>query len=291
MRQFSNVSYNFQSLKDIEGSSQTYQINYKGDGGLNDYYWNNGFSIGKHLSIGVTTSLIAGSINQTETIVQSVTDSLQGKRQDFFGNLHLDYGFIYSVKLNKKWDAAIGGRFSNRTQLNAERSLTVTNNATVLTSDKFISYNNFSLPSSYGAGISFSSNTGKTFAADYTYEDWSKLGINGLGWQLVSSNRFSAGAEFAKYANVLNKPALKTAFQFGAFFNNSYLQINNQPINEYGITGGITRSFKSGLMYGLSVEGGSRGTTQAGLIKENYIQFTFSIGLRDVFQTGGRKYN
>src|SRR2546423_5636962 len=290
-QQFSNVSYKFQGTKEVEGSLQTYQIDYSGDGGLNNYYWNNGFNIGKHFALGVTTSVIAGPINQTETITQGNTDSLQAARRDYFANVKLDYGFIYSIPLNKKWEAAIAGRFSNRTQMNSERALTVTDNSTVINAEKFIRYNNFSLPVSYGAGLSLVGKNGMTFVADYTCEDWSKLNIGGTNWKLTSSNRLSAGAEFANYTNSFNKISLKKAFQFGAFYDNSYLFLENHHINEYGFTAGITKSFRNGLMYGLSLEAGSRGTTQSGLIKENYFQATFSFSFKDVFHSRGRRYD
>jgi len=125
---------------------------------------------------------------------------------------------------------------------------------------------------------------------------WMIAGLSPLIWITGGVSRVveaasPAGVEFANYTNSFNKVALKKSFQFGFFYNNSYLLVKNYPINEYGFTGGISRSFKNGLMYGLSLEAGSRGTTQADLIKENYFQFTFSFSYKDIFLSKGRKYN
>jgi hypothetical protein len=68
-RQFSNVNYKFSGVKNVIGSGQTYSAEYEGDGGLNDYYWANAFSVGKHFSIGVKSSIMARNINRTEILV------------------------------------------------------------------------------------------------------------------------------------------------------------------------------------------------------------------------------
>jgi hypothetical protein len=126
---------------------------------------------------------------------------------------------------------------------------------------------------------------------DYTYEDWSSLKIKEQGWQLVSSNRLSAGIEFSRQARLMNQVVEKRFFQVGAFYNNSYLQVRNEPIKEFGITAGMGGIIGNGLLYTLSLEGGSRGTTQQKLIKENYVQLSFSFSFRDFLASKGRKYD
>jgi hypothetical protein len=83
----------------------------------------------------------------------------------------------------------------------------------------------------------------------------------------------------------------KRYFQFGGFINNSYLQVNNTPINEFGITAGMGGKLTGNLLYTLSVEGGERGTTAQNLIKENFLQFTFTLTYRDFLFSKGHKYD
>src|ERR1041385_1775814 len=85
--QFSNVNYKFSGSKNVLGSNETYIAAYDGNGGLNDYYWTNAFSVGKHFSFGLKSSIIAGSINQTESIANNAsTGSIQATQQDYFGS-------------------------------------------------------------------------------------------------------------------------------------------------------------------------------------------------------------
>jgi len=291
MSQFSQVNYKFQNAKSIEGTNNFYNLGYSGDGGLNNYYWNNAFSVGKHLSLGVTASFIAGPINQTETISLSSSDSIQSTRRDYYANGRLEYGFIYSGKISKQWNASIGGRFSNKTKMNYDRHLTVTENSTTIVNDKFIKYSNFSLPRSFGGGIALSSQKGITVAADYSFDNWSALNIVHSGWRLINSNRLSGGIEFSTFAKSWDKMVQTKSFQLGGFINNSYLMVNNHQIMEWGATAGMTHLLRSGLKIGTSIEGGVRGTTQADLIKENYIQLNLSFSLRDVLVNRKQRFN
>jgi len=291
-RQLSTVNYSFASTKAIEGTTANYSINYSGDGGINDYYWNNAFRLNKHFSIGVTTSYMSGSINQTETLVDASDSAITSTRGDFYNNAKFDFGAIYTTSLSKKWDAALGVRFANTTKLPATRTLSVTGGSTTLIDDEFITHTRFSLPKTYGAGLSLSGKGGTTFAADYSFQDWASLHIKGSGWSLVNSQRFSIGAEFARFnlAQFTNN-IQKKSFQLGAYINNTYLRVQNHQINEYGITGGFSRSMKNGLLYTVSAEGGVRGTIASGLIKENFFQLSFNLSFRDLLYSKGHKYN
>ena len=66
--QYSNVNYKLYGTQTVEGSTAKYPASWEGDGGLNEYYWTNAVSLGKHWSFGIKSSIIAGAINQTETV-------------------------------------------------------------------------------------------------------------------------------------------------------------------------------------------------------------------------------
>jgi hypothetical protein len=96
------------------------------------------------------------------------------------------------------------------------------------------------------------------FAVDYSYEDWSSLKVKDQGWQLVSSNRISAGAEFSSYKNDRGILVEKRFYQVGGYYNTSYLQVRGEPINDWGITVGMGGSLKNQFLYNLSLQGGIR---------------------------------
>lgn len=292
-QQFSNVNYNLFGTKSIEGSNNKYLTYYEGDGGLTEYYWTNAASLGKHFSIGLRSSIIAGAINQSETVADaSLSDqSITAKIQDYYGQARFQAGGIYTGKLGKKWDVSLGAKYIPQTKMIGERTLTVTEGTLSLLDDAFINNSKFYLPETYGAGLAIRYNNKTTFAADYTYEDWSSLNIRKQGWQMISNNKIAAGFEFSRTANMWNQQFEKRFFQVGGFFNTSYLQVRNEPIREYGITAGMGGVLGRNLLYTLSLEAGRRGTTQQKLIRENYGQLTLTLSYRDFLMSKGRKYD
>lgn len=290
--QFSNVNYKFNGEQAIEGTTRVYTTAYEGDGGLNEFYWNNAVALNRHFSVGVKSSFITGTINQAETLYEpSLQSTIVTKQQDYFNNFRFQYGVLYTGRLSKKWDLSLGARYSGKTKLAAERSLTVTQDDEVIVEDEFIKKDRFFLPATYAGGIAFTKNKKTIFSVDYTYEDWSALNIRGNGWRYKSGQRLSAGVEFSKQLQYWNKPEEQKFYQLGAVFNNSYLQVRSVPIREYGITAGMGGRLGNSLLYSLSGEFGIRGSTNSGLIKENYFQFTLSLSYRDFLFSKGRRYN
>jgi len=292
MKQFSNVNYLLSGDKSIEGTADKFLATYEGDGGLNEYYWTNAFSIGKHFSFGLQSSIIAGSINQTETLAdETIQSTISTKRQDYMGQARFQFGGLYSTAINKKWDISLGGKFIPKIKMVSERTITVTENETAIVQDELIKYDRFRLPNSFSAGIALIKNKKNTYAFDYTFENWSPLNITQNGMRLVNSQRFSGGLEFSKQQSINGQLVEKRYFQFGAFYSNSYLQLKNTPINEFGITAGTGGSLSRNLLYTLSAEVGTRGTRQNGLIKENYAQLTIGLSLSEYLFSKGRRYD
>lgn len=290
--QFSNINYKLTGNKFIEGTTTEYKTGYEGQGGLNEYYFTNALAIGKHFSIGLKSSIIAGSITQSETLVdeglQSVITTTQ---QDYMGNFRLQGGVLYETAFNKKWDFSIGGRFVPKTSFAAERTLNVTENGETVSEDTYTKRNRFSLPVTIAGGIALKHNKKTTYALDYTYEDWSSLKIRERSWQMISSHKISGGIEFPKFKAIGDQLIEYRFFQLGGFFHSSYLQVRNQPIVEYGFTAGMGGRLGRGLLYSLSMEAGIRATKQAGLIRETYAGLTLSFSYMDLLMSKGRKYD
>lgn len=290
--QFSSVNYKFSGSQAVEGSTDVYTTSYEGDGGLNEYYWVNALSIGKHFSVGVRSSFISGAINATETIYDAnLQTEITTQQQDYYNNFRFQYGALYYASLGKKWDLSMGGRYSRKTKLALDRALTVTQDGTAVVEDQFVSKGRFWLPETFAAGIALAHNKRTTFAMDYTYEDWSSLGVKYNGWRLINSHKLSGGVEFSKFIQQWNQPVEKKFYQLGAFVQNSYLQVRSNPIREFGFTAGMGGRLGNNLLYTFSGEFGQRGTTNANLVKENYFQFTLSLSYRDFLFSKGRRYN
>lgn len=293
-RQFSNMNYKFSGNKSIEGSTQTLNTYYEGDGGLHEYFWTNAFAVGKkkRLSFGVKSSLVAGGLNHSEIIADaSLPNSFTTKIQDYVGKLRFESGVLYKKPISQKWDLALGATYTPSSNITSERTVTVLEGNNEVDVQEFTGNKVFHLPTTYGIGLALTKNEKTTYAVDFVHEDWASFKVKETGWQLINSNRVSAGANFSQFSYTRNGQVEKRSFQVGSFFNQSYLQIRNKPIYEYGFTAGMGGILGQGLLYNVALEGGSRGTTQQKLIKENYVQLTLSFTYRDLLYTKGKKYD
>jgi hypothetical protein len=225
-------------------------------------------------------------LNEQETIIGTVSDStLTSIRYITINKPFFKFGAQYKTKVSKNWDASIGGTLSNKTKINADYSLVVTDGNTVLRSDIVYKSSFFTIPIMYAGGVSATYKDKYTFAADFNHQDWGTTNISGISYNLVNSNRYSVGAEYSNKVRFREFTYEKYFLQAGTFYNNSYLKINGTQIDQFGVTFGAGLQTARGLGFQAALEIGRRGTTNNNLIKENYNQLTFTLSYRDFWRS------
>ncbi|HRQ49247.1 MAG TPA: hypothetical protein PLR74_01840 [Agriterribacter sp.] len=288
---FSTANYSFSGKKSIQGTNVFTYADYEGKGGVNQFYWDNGFKIGRHVSVGITTAYLMGSLTQTETLSGTdATDVLTTTKNVFLRNLHLDYGVQYYTKLNKRWDLTLGATYAAKTNLAAEYTTDVAAGETAVHNE--VTKNDyFRLPGALGLGIVLTKDKQLTLAADYRYRNWSALQYSGGGYALQNSRRVSAGFEYSKLRQVWPLTIEKMFYQGGLFYSDSYLQVYGQQLKDMGISAGIGFSSKRSTMsYLIAFEYGIRGTKEKNLIQERYGKITLTLSYKDFWYTKGIKY-
>jgi hypothetical protein len=289
---FSTSSYSFYANTSIQGTIVLNNTYYKGSGGLNEYYINNAFKLGKHFSVGAQVSYLAGSFLQTEQLDSlSLGSSLNTTRNIFLAKFYGKAGIQYQTRLTKKWQLGLGATASNKANLMGNYFLTVTSNGLTLVNNENYKSTNFVIPVIYSGGISLVRNNNLTFAADYQFQNWGSLGYTGLGYTLVNSRRYSAGVQYSNVAGYGANIFEHSNLQAGFYYGNSYLDINGYQLHDFGLTLGAGFSSKTGqFAYQVNMALGQTGTTQNGLVKENYVQIGVTLSYRDVWYTKLKKY-
>ncbi|CAN5396589.1 hypothetical protein BH11BAC5_BH11BAC5_48490 [soil metagenome] len=288
---FSTAAFNFSTSKNIQGTLLNVDASYQGQGGVNQFYWSNGYKLTKNTSIGVTSSLLFGSINQTEDILSNdLTSDLVTKSNIYLRNYYFNFSLQTKLKLSKKWQSTYGVTYTPKTSLYAEHSLIVTDGTTEI-KNEILKNDFFALPETYNAGFALVNKGVYTYTVNAQTQNWSALKYAGSGYQLVNSNKLSIGFQHAQRArNPYGVDYEKGFFQMGLYAGNSYLKMDGHQIRDFGGSIGFSRNSKSSpLGYVLSLEAGRRGTTTTSQLSENYfnINLTFSY-LEYLF--GGRKY-
>lgn len=289
---FSTSNFSYVTHKNIQGTNLNVAADYEGDGGVNQFYWSNGVKITKDISIGVTSSFLFGSMNQSEQILSSnLTTSLTTKNTIYLRNYYFNFSLQAKKRLSKKWMSTYGITYAPKTNLFAEYSVNVTSNDITEIKKELTKNDFFKLPATLNAGIALIKNNKYTFTVNAQGQNWSALKLAGSNYQLVNSNKLSVGFQNSiKARNSYNQEYEKGFFQLGAYAGNSYLRVNNSQVTDFGGSIGYGRNAKSNpLGYIISLEAGRRGTPNSYNLTENYFNLNLTISFLD-YLIGGKKY-
>jgi hypothetical protein len=289
---FSEENYEYSGTRPIGYNGGTLPTYDQGYGGINKVFWANGYEFFHHLSIGVTTSYLFGSIENKNIILgQGTSVYLSKNNNTFYRNLYVDYGLQYYASINAHWDFTLGAVYANQTALNTETNVNVINlDSNVLRSTQTVgSYN---IPTSYGLGISVTKDKKYTFVADYRFQNWSELTTTTGDFFYKNSQRASIGFEISKKKLAYNTLYETNFFQAGFYYNKTYLIVNGTPINDIGGSVGLgVNSKRTPMSFLVVLQYGIKGTTYNNLLRENYVNLSFVFSLRELWYTQGRKFD
>lgn len=275
---FSTVNYKLTSTTYVDTSPQL--TTKEGNGGINKVYISNAFRLTKNFSVGVSSNFLFGPNN----IVTNVGgDTVSTKIQRYAFNINFNTGLQYSGKISKNWVLGLGATYRFKTNMKYERSLIIMNSSETTLFEDDLAKETITLPEQYGAGISLGNGT-FTWVADWRRQMWAGTRKSTTDYRLANSDRYSTGIEYSKRRTYGQQQQEGLVLQGGFSYYNSYLIVNNNQIRDVSGTLGVSLPSKNGaLRYYLGIEVGQRGTTSAGLIKENYVNAVFNFTLRDIW--------
>lgn len=299
---YTSVGYKLESTNDDGQLSNRYN----GEGGLNKAFIGFGYKINKKLSAGIDISYNFGNI-QNSSLAFSYDNndepvqyqSRENNRSDLSG-LNFNLGLSYKTMLNDKLELTSGLTYSpisNITSNNTRSFSTVVvdptsgldftrNTIEVDLEARNLKTTDLTLPSrlSFGAGIGAPK---KWFAGtEFTFQNTSKFSnpiFTVSNAEFVNSSNISIGGFFIPDYNSFSKYWKRVVYRGGFHFENTGLEINNETINEFGMSFGLGLPL-GGLYFSnanVGVEFGRRGTTNQNLIQENFINLQFSLSLND----------
>ncbi|HNX78297.1 MAG TPA: hypothetical protein PKJ24_00375 [Prolixibacteraceae bacterium] len=288
---FSHVGYDITSLKYVQGSDLRYSVQYKGSGGITLAYWTNSWHLTKNLSVGLNTSYIFGPLTQEEYVSQSeLSAAYILTRNDYFKTVYLDYGALYQFKI-KKLDVALGAVYAQSQNLISGFSSTLQNSSLSTMDSQEGKQSKRKLPETLGGGLSFG-NDRFTAALDYKVQKWAGLSYPTMKGVFRDAHNYSAGIDVRPWrSRVANKFFQNWNYRTGFHYYSTYLKINEQPINGYGLTLGIGIPLRNQFsQINFSVEAGKQGTTNSGMIRERYIMGHLNFTVNELWFIGKTFY-
>lgn len=284
---FNSVGYKILNVNEETANRFT------GRGGMNKVYLSTGYSVTDNLSLGVNVNYNFGNIQRNFTAFQNGIQfgTRQIDRTDLSG-FNLNFGLDYQRALAENLTFYTAATYSPKMDITAKKiqnTATITlgaNGSELITSEHDITFpdSDLSLPAQLTLGAGLGGSNKWFLGAEYSNiqtEDFNSVTPNqDVSYQNASQYRL--GGFYIPQYNSLTNYFNRIVYRAGIRFEETGLQINNEVINEFGISFGVGLPAGSNFSNAnLGIEYGQRGTTNSGLIKENFLKLSISLSLND----------
>lgn len=280
---FSSVGYSIDHINYVEGMDHQYISNYKGSGGLSQFYFTNAVKVTKNIYFGVSTSLMFGTLTQEENIqATSIVPEMTITRQDVVATPYVDLGLQYKFATQKR-DYSFGLTYSFEQNLRSAHTVTSFDNSLNVIQSDYEKIDYLVVPEIMGAGIGIIGNK-YTLALDYEYQAWAGLDYPIQDDEFKNSHRMTLGLELNPWEHRAINPFYKNwTYRCGFNYESSYLTFGNSSVKDKNVTLGVGIPMYGGLSkMDFSITGGINGKTSNNLIQEKYLMFNIGFSLNEM---------
>jgi hypothetical protein len=294
LNQLTSVNYNILVRGQVTNSNLGSLNRIDGDGGISEAYLSYGIQVAKNLSLGIHGSYLFGSTIRTNQLSLLGEDGLPtGVSSEFYqrftasdvafksgghyffkigdkSNLHL--GAIYQAfgNINGKEFAKVGD-FGQASRPGGEGDVIRDNeNITVF------------VPANIGYGITYEKINKFVVGLDIQQQSLSQYkNLEGISGDLGDSYRVGLGVQLAPDFSAVDNLFKRITYRFGAAYEQTPFVVANTQIRDIGINFGGSVPVNNLSLANFAIQLGTRGTTDNGLIRENYVNFSLGFSLND----------
>ncbi|MDX2247484.1 MAG: hypothetical protein SF052_11940 [Bacteroidia bacterium] len=301
---FSAVGYNIVDLKNIQLGDSAYiqETQYSATGGINQAYVGGSVRMFKRkLRLGVNARYLFGNTqynwaiflrNPDSTVVENF-QLISASRSVYIKGFSSQFGLIYQDTLNKKENILfrLGVTTDYSLNLKGDRVTEFDNGQVLDTTSQGFQTGDIVLPSVLGAGFMINKPGYWSVGMDVMYRNWENFQYFTDQTTLGKELRVAAGTEFSPNPQS-QKFFDRVSYRLGAYWQQTYLQLENEPIQDYGVTVGV--GIPAGLKgnsrlnqgratsrINLSAELGRRGNVTSQPLEELYARIRLGFSLND----------
>lgn len=280
---FSDIGYNFRTLKSVQGENSGVVTDWKGTGGISKIFYALGLKINKNLSLGSEIAYFNGPINQTRNTTalvepNNVTSYYSNSR---YTGLAYKGALQYTTNLGKKGsNITFGGVFSPAQRLTGNANVTIqqsySSNTSVVVFNEQTRAAPINIPMSYGGGASFIWQSKYLVTADFENEFWRQNNSR----EYKDREIFSFGVERLPQSSL--KYLERCSYRIGYRYDSGYFTSKGLAIDDVRFAMGMGFPLqKSRSTINVTLEAGERGTKNVGLIRERYTKLTLAFSFHD----------
>ena len=299
---YTAVGYRIQSTtppnEPVYGDTLTRSNQFNGDGGINRVFAGASFKITPKFSVGADFQYFFGDIT-TKSITALPYSGMQYRTQEVnkssYSGVGVKIGAVYQTLINKKYNWYTSAVYTAQTSLQSDTqreisTIAVSASGTIITNDVLaisLPNKNVAMPSVIAVGTGIGQARKWFVGAEYTTEQTSKLrnrydDITNAKHE--NSQKISLGGyyipKFMSYTSYLSR----ITYRAGLKYEKTGLVISDEPINDTSLSLGIGLPLSGsigGSNLNIGLELGKRGTTNAGLVQENYFNLFVGLSLND----------
>ncbi|MEZ4859574.1 MAG: hypothetical protein R2781_12300 [Flavobacteriaceae bacterium] len=278
-------------LENTNGATTT---QYSGEGGLNKAFFTLGYQITNNLSVGVEANYDFGNIENTTLSTQE--DIQLGTKEINNSDLKgfsVNLGAQYKTMVSEKLEFMSSVTYTPETNFKSENGRTLStflvlgngNTADIDFREIPVEDTDFIFPSQLTLGAGIGAPKKWFIGGEFSSQKTSNLTNRTFELENVifeDASKFRMGGFFIPEYNSFSSYWKRIVYRGGFRFEQTGLNINNESINEFGI------SFGMGLPMGrtfsninLGFELGKRGTKNSGLVEESFFNIFISLSLND----------
>ncbi len=288
VRPYSTVNYRTQLERTIQTGDTTTRslITYSGQGGLSEALLGSSFEPAEWISIGISGSLLFGSVTTESAISFPDNNTLSPARYQK-GDLYMGGSGRFGVAVKPSPGLTVGGVFETGGTLSRERSEStrLIDNNRELIDTTMVSKSDLKLPPRIILGASYQ--TGRfLLASDAIFHSWDKEDFP----TARPSSRFAAGVDRLPSESINASGFERWTFRLGGYYEQTYYELaNGTGIDQMGLTLGarvpISQSghLNAGTALDLAVELGQRGSINNGLTQELYGKLWVQLGVSELW--------
>jgi hypothetical protein len=290
---YSYAKYNIITTAAIDGKEDEEALyNFKGDGGLNNFFWSHGVKVTKNLSLGAKISFIFGNFNN-ETIIeldQTYSYNTALRESIRVRDFNFGLGAAYRIRAGKSSSLVFGGIYEFETDLNTSvyelLDRRQKGSDLVLSTDTVV--NNLKttilIPRKFGFGITYVKGIKWLAGVDFVAQQWENYrNLEGEANVLTNSYRGNVGFELIPDANSVNSYLKRIIYRTGFYYAMTPYVVNNDQIYDFGINFGVSLPVGQASLVNLALQYGQRDGSLTTAISENYIRLSIGLTVNDVW--------
>lgn len=287
----SHVGYHVQQTS-MEGSIDEKVTRFEGEGGIRQFYIGNAFDLTNRLSVGFNYFYLFGNTNYTSTSYlpqDAYSGHFQKDLKNYVSGSRFQVGLQYQQDIFSDYTLTTGASYDFKANLDMEKDqkffsfYQYTNSDGITQLDTIDRVQTASeattqYPSGYQVGFTLE-NPQILMGADFKYQNWTDVNESS---NLSDSYSMHTGFQYTPDRQALRNYFKRINYRIGGFYKQSYLNINNTQLSDFGITFGLGLPLQyNKTKFNLSLQLGRKGTTDNNLVEENYAILNFNITFHD----------